>query len=221
MNKNLLTIPTVILMVMLVGCTNWEQKYKALDVEHQNLSGLYENCVSSLDGASTEKTQLTRALSQSQQTIEGLQNQIEQGPTDQATGFTGMDVEFDASRGTITVTLPNAILFSPGKASLRGTTSAELDHVLSVIKERYAGKQIDVVGHTDSDPIKKSAKYWKDNWELSAERSLTVLRYMSSRGISAEKIRAVACGQSRPVASNSNSSGKARNRRVEIVVNMR
>lgn len=79
--------------------------------------------------------------------------------------------------------------------------------------------QVDVVGHTDSDPIKKSK--WKDNWQLSAERALAVLRYLNSKGISSEKIRAVAAGSSRPVASNKSSSGKAQNRRVEIVVNTR
>ena len=90
-----------------------------------------------------------------------------------------------------------------------------------MLKERYAGRRIDVVGHTDSDPIKKTAKLWNDNWELSAERALTVLRYMVQRGIPPSTIRAVGCGESRPVASNSTSSGKARNRRVEIVVHMR
>ena len=130
-----------------------------------------------------------------------------------------MDVTFDPTKGTITVTLPNAILFAPGQASLRKTTSAELDHIYSVIRERYRGNDIDVVGHTDSDPIRKSK--WKDNWELSAQRSLAVLRYLTKRGIGSEKIRAAAAGQSRPIASNSTASGKAKNRRVEVVVQMR
>ena len=132
-----------------------------------------------------------------------------------------MDVKWDESAGTLTVTLPNTILFAPGQATLRQMTIAELDHVLSVLKERYAGRQIDVVGHTDSDPIKKTAKLWKDNWELSAERALTVVRYMVQRGIPPAMIRAAECGEHRPVASNSSASGKARNRRVEIVVYMR
>ena len=78
---------------------------------------------------------------------------------------------------------------------------------------------MDVVGHTDTDPIKKSK--WKDNWELSAQRALSVLRYLVKRGITKEKIQAVGCGESQSIASNSTASGKARNRRVEIVVHMR
>jgi len=52
--------------------------------------------------------------------------------------------QLDAAAGTITVTLPNAILFASGKASLKNATSGELDHILSVLREKYElllGKQ--------------------------------------------------------------------------------
>lgn len=218
----LLGLLVLSLMSVLSGCTDWKKKYDGLNVEHQNLKGLYENCVSSLDSSAAEKARLGQELSRSQQTIEELQAQIGDRNISPAvaTGFgEGMDVTFDPTKGTITVTLPNAILFAPGQATLRKATSAELDHIYNVIRDRYRGRDIDVVGHTDSDPIKKSK--WKDNWQLSAERALTVLRYLRNQGVEAEKIRAVAAGESRPIASNSNESGKAKNRRVEVVVHMR
>lgn len=212
---------TIILLIGLIsitffsGCTNWKKKYAALNVEHQNLRGLYER-------ERAEKGQLAQQLTQGRQTIEELQKQIEersQSPAE-ATGFgKGYDVSFDASAGTITVTLRNAILFDSGKATLKKATSTELDHIRSVLRERYAGKMVDVVGHTDTDPIKKSP--WKDNLELSAQRSLSVVRYLKSRGVPAEQIRAVGRGESHPIASNATASGKSRNRRVEIVVYMR
>ena len=216
-NIKLITIFSlaVIAMMLLPGCTDWKKKYKALNVEHQNLKGL-------LDRERAEKGQLADQLSQSQATIDDLTNKIEQQKQTpaQATGFgDGYDVAFDAAAGTITVTLPNAILFSAGKASLKQATSNELDHIQSVLQSKYAGKQVDVVGHTDSDPIKKSK--WKDNWELSAQRSLSVVRYLIDRGVPKDAIRAVGCGAARPVASNSTASGKAKNRRVEIVVKMK
>jgi len=223
MRKGLLIVAALAFLAALNGCTNWEQKYKDLDVEHQNLRGLYDNCEGALGSASTERSQLSAQLSESQRTIEDLRRQIASGKTPgEATGFgPGMDVSVDTARGTVTVSLSDTILFSPGQASLKQNTVRELDQVLGVIQERYAGKQIEVVGHTDSDPIRKTAKLWKDNWELSAERSLTVLRYMVQRGIAPNQIRAVACGESRPRDSNSNAAGKSRNRRVEIVVSMR
>jgi chemotaxis protein MotB len=201
--------------LLLPGCTNWKKKYEHLNVEHQNLKGLLER-------ERVEKGQLATQISQNQQTIEELQRQIEERSKTpaEATGFgEGYEVAFDAGAGTITVTLPNAILFDSGKANLKRATNAELDHILSVLQQKYSGKQIDVVGHTDSDPIKKSP--WKDNWELSAQRALSVTRYLIERGIAEDKIRAVGRGASQPIASNATASGKARNRRVEIIVHMR
>lgn len=207
----------------LSGCTNWEKKYKALEVEHQNLKGLYENCVASLDSTSAKQAELSQQLSQSQMTIEELQKQIAQRKATpaSATGFQVGEVTVDEKAGTITVTLENTILFTPGSAKLKSTTSSELDHIYRVIQERYSGRQLDVVGHTDSDPIRKTKNLWEDNWDLSAGRALTVLRYLVNKGIPPRQIRAVACGESRSVASNATAAGKAKNRRVEIVVHMR
>jgi chemotaxis protein MotB len=115
--------------------------------------------------------------------------------------------------------MTDAILFDSGKATLKSATSKELDKILSVIKQKYASKEIDVVGHTDTDPIVKSS--WKDNWELSAQRALSVTRYLIEHGIPEKQVRADACGSARPVASNASAEGKAKNRRVEIVVNLR
>lgn len=213
--KTITLLTCIVALSLLPGCTNWEKKYKALSVEHENLKGLLER-------ERSEKGQLADRISQDQMTIEELQRQIEEQsktPGD-VTGFgEDYDVSVDPSRGTITVTLPNAILFDSGKATLKRATSTELDHIYSVLRDKYAGKQIDVVGHTDTDPIKKSK--WKDNWELSAQRALSVLRYLVQKGISQDKIKASGRGESQPIASNSTSSGKARNRRVEIVVHMR
>jgi chemotaxis protein MotB len=220
--KAMFALAMTALLAIGAGCTNWEKKYNGLNVENQNLKGLYENCVASLDNSTAEKAKLGQELNKNQQTLEELQQQIRERQISPAaaTGFgRDLDVTFDPEAGTITVTLPNAILFSPGKASLKKATVAELDHVFSVLKQRYRNREIDIVGHTDSDPIRKSK--WKDNWQLSAERALTVLRYLAKRGVRPDRIRAVAAGASRPIASNSTSSGKAKNRRVEIVVNLR
>jgi len=216
---------TIILTICFVsatflsGCggfpTNWKKKYQNLDVAYKNLDGRYQYL-------KNEKSKSDERIAKSQQTIAELQKKIKernQTPAE-ASGFgPGYDVAFNAAAGTITVTLPNTILFSSGKATLKRATNTDLDHILSVLQSRYASKQIDVVGHTDSDPIKKSK--WKDNLELSAQRALTVVRYLIAHGIPKEQIRAVGCGAARPVASNATASGKARNRRVEIVVYMR
>ena len=92
--------------------------------------------------------------------------------------------------------------------------------------EAVVGIGVDTTGSTPmpvnsaNRPLALDPK-WKDNLELSSQRALTVVRYLIGRGIDDKRIRAVGCGAARPVASNSNSAGKAKNRRVEIVVYMR
>ncbi len=197
------------------GCTNWKGEYDKLKNEHENLLGRYKRELG-------QKGALAEELSQKQQIIDELQSKIEQFKQSpgRATGFgEDYDVAFDASAGTITVTLQNRILFSPGQAKLKKATSRELDHIQSVLKSKYSGRQVDVVGHTDSDPIKLSG--WADNWELSGERALSVLRYLVKRGLAEDEIRAVGCGAARPVDSNATPAGKAKNRRVEIVVHLK
>jgi chemotaxis protein MotB len=201
------------LISFVAGCTNWKKKYSGLNVEHQNLKGLYAT-------TAAQKAQLAAQVEEDQRTIDDLQRQIAEGKKTpgNATGFGDeFPVDFDAAAGTITVTLPDAILFDSGKADLK--KSRGLDHVLAVIKDKYPGKMIDVIGHTDSDPIKKSK--WADNWELSTQRALSVTRYFVSHGIADDDIRAIGRGSSDAIASNSNAAGKAKNRRVEIVVHVK
>jgi chemotaxis protein MotB len=196
------------------GCTDWKKKHDALNVENQNVKGLLER-------ERVEKGQMADQLAKDQQIIQDLQKQIvekKRSPAE-ATGFgEGYDVNFDAAAGTITVTLPDAILFDPGKASLRSSTSRELDHIYSVLKAKYPGRVIEVAGHTDSDPIKKSK--WADNLELSSQRAMSVARYLIQKGVAENRIGATGYGSARPLTSNSTASGKQKNRRVEIVVHM-
>ena len=212
LRKTMVILVGLLVISVLTGCTNWKKKYTGLSVENENLKGRYQMSLA-------EKNALAQKIAEDQRMIDDLQKQITEGQkAGTATGFGDeFPVAFDAAAGTITVTLPDAILFDSGKADLKKSTG--LDNVLAVIKEKYAGKMVDVIGHTDNDPIKKSK--WKDNWELSAQRSLSVTRYFASHGIQDNELRAVGRGESDSIASNKTSAGKAKNRRVEIVVHIR
>ena len=198
---------SLVSVAALSGCTDWKKKYEVLNVDYQNTRG-------QLERERAEKGQMAQQLAE-------LQKQLEEGKKSAKDLGFPEEVSVNVAEGTITVILPETILFDSGKADLKKAKNSELDQIISTLKTRqeYAGKNIDIVGHTDSDPIKKSN--WKDNWQLSSERSLTVLRYMLGHGIAAERIRAIGCGESRPIVPNTSASNKTKNRRVEIVVHMR
>ena len=73
-----------------------------------------------------------------------------------------------------------------------------------------------VSGFTDDQPVHGNNRRFADNWELSAQRSLTVTRTLIAEGVPASTIFAAAFGAGQPVGSNADEEGRARNRRVEI-----
>ncbi|MET1022687.1 MAG: OmpA family protein [Pseudoxanthomonas sp.] len=73
-----------------------------------------------------------------------------------------------------------------------------------------------VSGFTDDRPVHGDNLHYADNWELSAQRALTVTRTLVAEGVPASSVFAAAFGAEQPVASNDDAEGRARNRRVEI-----
>ena len=73
-----------------------------------------------------------------------------------------------------------------------------------------------VSGFTDDRPVRDSNRQFADNWELSAQRALTVTRALIDEGVPSSSVFAAAFGPEQPVAANTDEAGRARNRRVEM-----
>jgi outer membrane protein OmpA-like peptidoglycan-associated protein/Tfp pilus assembly protein PilF len=106
------------------------------------------------------------------------------------------------------VTLNN-VFFETGSAKLRPESGAELDELAALLqKNRHLRIQIN--GHTDD--VGEAAF----NQRLSEQRAQTVLEYLSSKGVAAERLRAKGFGESKPIAANSSEEGRSSNRRTEF-----
>ncbi|WJI15031.1 OmpA family protein [Pseudoxanthomonas winnipegensis] len=95
----------------------------------------------------------------------------------------------------------------------------EVLHSLAAPLRQYLHARDEVLmvsGFTDDRPIHDDNLHYADNWELSAQRALTVTRTLIAEGVPASSIFAAAFGSEQPVASNDDAEGRARNRRVEI-----
>lgn len=119
----------------------------------------------------------------------------------------------ETSRG-VTIEINDSILFSPGQARLQPESAYALQVVASVLTD--SDFPITIEGHTDNVPI--STTQFPSNWELSAVRATTVLRLFNEVGVGAERLTAIGYGDTRPVESNVNAEGRARNRRVSILI---
>jgi len=120
------------------------------------------------------------------------------------------------------ITLPNAILFTSGYATLTKQGLRTLKTIGKVL-ERYPNRDIYIEGHTDSVPIGPKIKdKYATNWELSTARAISVKNYMVKNFKLDQSLVAVkGYGPFKPVASNDTLEGKAKNRRVVIVVGSR
>jgi len=118
----------------------------------------------------------------------------------------------------LTVTLPETILFESGKANLKAASKRVLEKIVAVLNKDYPSDKIRVEGHTDNVPINKSKKDWQDNWDLSCNRSMAVTRFLAQKGVNPKRLSAAGYSFYKPVASNDTAAGRAKNRRVVIVV---
>jgi chemotaxis protein MotB len=119
-----------------------------------------------------------------------------------------------SSKG-IRIDIIDSYLFSPGSAAV--TSPAALQTLAEIVPILAKSDQaIDIEGHTDNQPI--NTKAFNSNWELSAIRATTVLNILSQKGISEKRLSATGFGSSRPVSNNETAAGKAKNRRVSILL---
>lgn len=153
----------------------------------------YKTEVTKADNLSALNQKLSSELGADQAQITQLQNQLK-------------------------VTMVNEVLFSEGGWTLSPKGEAALGKIAPTLAG-LKGQQIVVEGFTDNEPIGPALKArFPSNLELSSARADNVVRYLVSKGVSSNNISAQGFGESKPVASNSTADGRAKNRRVDIVI---
>ena len=114
--------------------------------------------------------------------------------------------------------ISGSVLFAPGSDQLQPEGRQLLASLAAPLAGYLAARDqlLMVSGFTDDRLLRDGGRQFADNWELSAQRALTVTRALIDAGIPASAIFAAAFGPEQPVASNADASGRARNRRVEM-----
>lgn len=121
--------------------------------------------------------------------------------------------------GRMVVVLSSDVLFDSGSAALSANGKEAIQEVAKIMAQ-MPDKRFQVEGHTDNVPIQSpQLKYrFPSNWQLAAERAITVLKVMIANGVQADRISAASYGESKPVGDNDTKEGRAANRRIEIVI---
>lgn len=125
------------------------------------------------------------------------------------------DVAISELQGRLTVNILDRILFDSGEATLKPEGMQVLDEVAKVLA-RFESRQVQVFGHTDNVPIRLR---FASNWELSTARAVAAVRYLTEKaGVDPKRLSAVGCGEFQPIADNATAEGRAKNRRIALVV---
>ncbi len=123
-------------------------------------------------------------------------------------------VRVTQSRRGVSIEINANVLFEPGRAELEPQSLAVLRAVANTLKNEPFN--LEITGHTDVVPISNSV--FASNWELSAVRATSVVRLLADNGIATERLLAIGREASKPIDSNETAEGRARNRRVELMI---
>lgn len=136
--------------------------------------------------------------------VERLEREVEAG-----------NIEIHRLRGRLQVRALESVLFDSGRAEIKTEGREVLARVAEQLRQ-LEGHRVRVEGHTDSVPI--SNQRFPSNWELSAARAVTVVRFLIEQGLDPAGLSAEGLGPHQPIADNDTPEGRARNRRIEIVL---
>ena len=121
----------------------------------------------------------------------------------------GTGVSVTRAGNQIILNMPSDITFGTDQDAVKAEFYPVLNSVALVLK-KYKQTIVDVFGHTDSTGSDQH------NFDLSQRRALSVANYLSGQGVDQRRFAVTGFGETRPVASNATSEGRAQNRRVEI-----
>jgi chemotaxis protein MotB len=158
------------------------------------------------------KAQKAEQLEKATQTYEDLQKKLEKEIQEGQIQLTEM-------KNRLTMTMVDKILFASGSADVSKEGKKVLDKVITILKD-VKDKRIQVEGHTDNVRIFSSIKTkYPTNWELSVARATQVVRYLQEEGgLDPKLLSATGYSEYQPLAPNDTDEGKAKNRRIEIVL---
>lgn len=129
-------------------------------------------------------------------------------------------VDFDSSKGI--VKFKSDVTFNTGSAELRPEAKNVITKFAQILNSPAAsGYELQVAGHTDSQQVRNQATVKAghfDNWYLSSHRAITVGKALMSQNVSPNRVAMVGYADQHPVASNASESGRAQNRRVEVLI---
>ena len=237
----------VLLVLMVIGfsyCGSYKNKKQQLsdtlktrDAENETLVGQVKSLGEELETTKgqlkakvTEADMLESALSslrKRMKTVADQKAQVEQERLSLTELMDSLKQEMEAKeieitelKGRLTVNLMDKVLFDSGKGQVKRAGQEVLNKIAKTLLNKYPDRAILVEGHTDNVPIGSELQTkFSSNWELSTARATSAVRYLQDHGnVASDRLSAVGYSEYHPIASNDTEEGRAKNRRIEIIL---
>jgi chemotaxis protein MotB len=220
-NRFLFVSGAIVAALAAGGCVS-KGEYEKLQAERDGLDQRVKELESQRSGLESQQTALRSevvTLEKQRATLEA-QNRQNQAQYDSLARNLNNEVQkgqvqLRQYKDMLTVEVAEQLFFDSGKAALKDSGKEVLKKVGDALKG-YEDKIIRVVGHTDNVPI--ATAQFPSNWELSAARATTVVRFLQANGVPPERLTASGRGEFSPVAPNDDAEGRRKNRRIEITL---
>jgi chemotaxis protein MotB len=175
-----------------------------------------ETVKSELDSVKRELAKSTHAEEDEIAALKGISDKIQDKMKDE---IAHGDIHLEQAGSRLRVVFADKTLFDPGEVQVCKRGESVLMHVAEVLAG-IPDQQIQVAGHTDRAPINgKLAAQYPTNWELSVARATNVVRFLAEKAkLPAQQLIASGHSEYQPIASNKSAVGRARNRRIEILL---
>jgi chemotaxis protein MotB len=245
--KKMLGLAAFAVSLSLTGCVS-QGEYKKMASERDRLKGEVEQArmeaedyrnqlgavtevannrdeqITSLSSANADlQTQLDEINRQYAEALERANSPLPPSLSEELSRFAAQNadfVEFDPARGM--VKFKSDVTFAPGAAEMTPKARDVVARLSKILNDQgVSGYELMVAGHTDSVPVERAGTIkagHRDNWYLSAHRAIAVGKSLQKCKVSPSRLAMVGYADQRPVASNLTGAGRAKNRRVELLI---
>jgi chemotaxis protein MotB len=231
MPKSTWVVPTILSVLLVLGTAGWTAWKRgselaiaqaALDATRkaaEQAAALAAEAKAELEVAKTESAELSTKLAEAEKemaTVSKTKNTLED---EMRAALQSKDITISQLQGKLTVNILDHVLFDSGEGSLK-VEGQEVLRRLAAVLTAHTNRALHVIGHTDNVPIRASARSrYASNWELSTARATTAVRFLHEQaGVNPKQLGALGYGEFHPIADNSTPEGRAKNRRIAVVI---
>lgn len=214
--SDLITLLMVFFVVLYSASNVNQKKYEKLANSMASAftggTGIGDAGTGQVAGDSSDDGELAPLVQSEEEKLQGIEGQVDNMIKD-----LGLEdsVSTDIEERGLVISFNDRIFFDSAKADIKEDMKSKLGSLSTILNK--IDNYVRVEGHTDNLPI--SNTFYSSNWQLSSIRASNVVEFLvGNGGISPDRLSAVGYGEHRPIADNTTDEGRAKNRRVDILI---